>query len=187
MAKNPKYQKLTAKQAKFVEEFFKDSSSARAAARRAGYAKGACASMGPNLLKHPIVSAELDELIQIRKHRLGLTEDRILQELAHIAFANMKDVLKEDELGNITIDLNSLTYEQAAALSEVQKGRTGTKVKLNDKLAALVHIGKHLGMFREKVEVTGKLSLEQLVMDSFKPTEMHSEAVKKKEEDPGTA
>lgn len=162
---------LTAKQQKFVEEYFKDSSSISAAAVRAGYSKVSARAASKNILTVPKVREALDELHTIRKHRLGITEDRILLEMSRIAFADLGNIVKQDEHGNLTIDWDSLSPDQTAALSEFSKGRAGTKIKNYDKLAALVHIGKHIGMFREKVEVEAKLSLEQLVMDSFKKKE----------------
>lgn len=166
--------KMTLKQQRFVEEFFKDPSSARVAAIKAGYSNKTSRMVGPGLLKHPLVREALEELHTIRKQRLGVTEDRVLLELSRIAFANLGDIVKEDEHGNLKVDWSTLTPDQTAALSEVQKGRFGTKIKNNDKLAALVHIGKHIGMFREKLEVTGKLSLEQLVLESFNKKEEES-------------
>lgn len=168
-------QRLTLKQRRFVEEYFKDSSSARAAAARAGYKEHSARGAARSLLKHPVVQEELEELHNIRKNRLGVTEDRILLEMSRIAFADLGNVVTQDEHGNLIINLDSLTSDQTAALSEISKSRSGTKVKNYDKLAALVHIGKHIGMFREKVEVQGKLSLEQLVLDSFKKKDEDTE------------
>ena len=66
------------------------------------------------------------------------------------------------------VDLSELTREQAAAISEVtvedyKDGRgedardvRKVKFKLSDKRSALVDIGKHLGMFVERKELTGK-------------------------------
>ena len=46
----------------------------------------------------------------------------------------------------------------AAAISEITQTGTGNKVKLHDKRAALVDMGKHLGMFKDKVELSGDLN-----------------------------
>lgn len=116
-----------------------------------------------------------------RAQRLGITQDRVLQELALIAFANLKDIVGTNEEGDTTIDMNGMTREVAAALAEVSISTKGgkTKVKtakarLADKLAALEKLGKHLGMFTEKIEHTGVLTLEQLVEQSMHENEEDS-------------
>jgi phage terminase small subunit len=38
------------------------------------------------------------------------------------------------------------------------------KVRTYDKIAALTQLGRHLGMFQDKIHIEGKLSLEDLVM-----------------------
>ncbi len=166
----PKYDTipLTQRQRRFVEEYFKDPSSITQAAIRAGMSSRSAYSQGRDLLNVPKVKAALVELETIRKHKLGISENRILMELCRIAFSDLGDILKEDENGNVTFSLKDLTPDQTAALSEYSKGRMGQKVKNYDKLAALDKIGKYLGMWREQVEIKGKLSLEELVMKSMK-------------------
>jgi phage terminase small subunit len=85
----------------------------------------------------------------------------VLNELAKIGFANMADYVQIVG-GEPVIDLSSMTRDQAAAINEVtvedfKDGRgedardvRRVKFKLSDKRAALVDIGKHLGMFKDK-------------------------------------
>lgn len=165
---------LNLKQKKLVEEYHLDPSSIRALARKLGYSSG----RAHDILQMPKAQEYLKELREIRKFRLGITEDRILQELCSIAFSNLKDLIKEDENGNTVIDLKNITREQAAAISEISKRGLSSKIKLSDKLNALIHVGKHIGMFRDQVEVKGKVTLEQLVLDSME------DSVKKEKETP---
>lgn len=55
--------------------------------------------------------------------------------------------------------------EAAAAVQafEAATDRTGRKVKLADPMRALELLGKQLGMFTEKIEHSGRLTLEDLV------------------------
>ena len=108
------------------------------------------------------------ELREKAAARTEITVQRVLNELANIGFANMMDYVKIQEDGTAYVDLKDVTREKAAAISEIVvdeyvEGRgeearpvKRTRFKLHDKRAALLDIGKHLGMFREKVEVTGK-------------------------------
>lgn len=92
----------------------------------------------------------------------------VLEELAKIGFANMKNYMGITEQGDAFMDLSKLTEAQAAAMAEVTvedfmdgRGEGARDVrrirfKLYDKRAALVDIGRHLGMFTDKVQLTGK-------------------------------
>lgn len=168
---------LTPQQQRFVEEYLIDNSSQTKAAIRAGYSIPSATVSASRLMKDPRVRAAIEEGQAERAKRMGITQDRVLQELMLIAFGNPKDALSKDEDGKITINLDNLTREYAAALGEVtvqiEEGKNKTKrtkftaVKPSDRLVALEKLGKHLGMFVEKVEHTGVLSLEQLVTESM--------------------
>ncbi len=47
--------------------------------------------------------------------------------------------------------------DTAAAIAEISQNSTGgIKLKMHDKKAALVDLGRHLGLFTDKMELTGK-------------------------------
>lgn len=109
---------------------------------------------------NPEVRNRIAEIRAQMATRTSITAQRVLEELAKIGFANAGDMIEVGEDGLSTVDLKKLTPEQKAALSEIEiitnpDGKQRVKVKLHDKRAALMDIGKHLGMFREKVEVSG--------------------------------
>lgn len=164
--------RLTLRQQAFVDAYLLDPSSIAGCARKAGYTEVSSRNASKSLMKSQAVLAAIEEGQNTRKVRLGITEDRVLQELATIAFSNIQDIIQQDANGNTTIDLKNLKREHAASISEVEtstyEGARGTlkksKVKKVDKLAALALIAKHLGMLQEKVEIQGKLTLEELVM-----------------------
>lgn len=109
--------------------------------------------------------AELQKRIKDRaEHVFDITAERILQELAAIGFANMKDFMKVDEGGQPELNLSDLQRHQWAAIGEITiedietGARTGkrTKFKLLDKKGALVELGKYVGIVSEKHEHTHK-------------------------------
>lgn len=114
------------------------------------------------------VQDRVKELTGKAAEKAGITIERVLTELAKIGFANMLDYVTINALGEPIIDLSALDRDQAAAIQEVivdthseREGEDSIAVrrvrfKLLDKRAALVDIGKHLGMFKERVEHTGK-------------------------------
>lgn len=99
--------------------------------------------------------------------RAAITTEQVIQELAKIGFANMLDYSRVTDEGDPFVDLSAVTRDQAAAISAFtiedfkdgrgEDARDVRKVtfKLHDKRAALVDIGRHLGMFKDKVELTG--------------------------------
>lgn len=150
--------KLNQKQAQFVREYIIDLNATQAAIR-AGYSKKTAYSIGQRLLKHVEVQNELQNAMSRRAKKNEITADMVLQELAKIGFANIKDYMNTTGPDPF-VDLSSMTREQAAALSEITvddyidgRGEDArevkrVKVKLCDKRAALVDLGKHIGMFR---------------------------------------
>ena len=86
----------------------------------------------------------------------AITTDRVLQELAAMAFANLADFITVDpDTGRPSIDMSGMTRRQAAALTEAScivnpKGGQTTKIKISDKKAALELLGRYLGMWNEK-------------------------------------
>ena len=82
--------KLTDKQRRFVEEYLVDLN-ATAAARRAGYSEKTADRIGPELLGKTWVAAAIQEAMQQRSRRTEITQDRVLNELASVAFGEGSD------------------------------------------------------------------------------------------------
>lgn len=158
---------MTPKQERFVREYLVDLNATRAAIR-SGYSRKTANEQGSRLLTNVSVAAAVAE--GQRKHgaKVGVTVSRIVDELAKIGFSNMQDYMRAGAGGDPVLDFSALSRDQAAALTEVtvedfKDGRgedardvRRVKFKLADKRAALVDLGKHLGMFREVFEHTGK-------------------------------
>jgi|DEB3_MinimDraft_2_1074329.scaffolds.fasta_scaffold02151_4 phage terminase small subunit len=108
----------------------------------------------------PEVRERIAEIKSQFATRTTITAQRVLEELAKIGFANYSDFLTIDDTGRTNVDVSKLSKDQMAAIAEMQidtapDGKQRVKVKLHDKRGALLDIGKHLGMFREKIEVSG--------------------------------
>lgn len=159
---------LNEKRQRFVEEYLVDLNATQAAIR-AGYSPRTAKQQGQRLLTF----VDVQEAIQVgrskRTERTEITQDRVLEELAKIGFA---DIRKAVNWGKDPIDATSenadpnglrqypvslipseeIDDDTAAAVSEVSLTQAGIKVKMHDKLSALTSIGKHLGMFVERTE-----------------------------------
>ncbi len=168
---------LNPKQQRFVDEYLIDLNATQAALR-AGYSADTAYSQGQRLLKHVEVAAAIELAQEARSERTEITQDMVITELAKIGFADMRKLLKwtgnqmkmdveaSEETGEVEIsvanlvtlfDSDELDDDIVGAISEISQTKDGSlKIKLHDKQAALVNIGKHLGMFTNKVEVHGK-------------------------------
>ena len=89
-----------------------------------------------------------------------VTVERIVRELALIAFGNKRAVMTWGPGGVKLKDSEQLTDDQAAQVAEVKETVSATggslSLKTHDKVKALELLGKHVGMFPDKVELTGK-------------------------------
>jgi hypothetical protein len=93
--------------------------------------------------------------------RYQVTSDRVISELAKVGFANIYDLIEIDADGEPRVNLAAITRDEAAGLREISSeeigaGNAGTarksrriKLKLGDKLGALIALAKHLGLFVE--------------------------------------
>lgn len=144
---------LSPKQRLFVAEYMVDLNATQAALR-SGYSEKTAFRIGAeNMQKHAIV-AEIQAAMEAREKRTLVTADAVVTELAKIGFANMQDYIKE---GFSVADIQALSRDHAAAIQEVTINETvsgendiltrNIKFKLADKRAALVDLGKHLGIF----------------------------------------
>ncbi len=168
---------LNEKQRRFVEEYLIDLNATQAATR-AGYSPRTANEQGARLLAHVSVAQAIRDALDRRSARTEITQDMVLAELAKIGFADMRkllkwtgnlprmDLIEAEESGEVEItaanfvrlfDSEELDDDIVGAIAEISQTKDGAlKVKLHDKQAALVNIGKHLGMFKERVEHTGK-------------------------------
>lgn len=170
--------KLNKRQNLFVAEYLIDLNATQAAIR-AGYSEKTAEQMGYQLLQKTSVQEAIQEAMKFREQRTQITQDRVLAELAKIAFADGTDFARlttgtvkkkiwnedtedydetdVDEQFVQFVDTDNLPPEKKAAISGIKETRHGIEVQSYDKLRALELIGKHLGMYKDKIEVTGEI------------------------------
>lgn len=144
------------RQEQFCQEYLVDLNATQAYLRTGYTPKNVsqCASM---LLSRPHVRARVDELLAQRAARTGVNQDRVIRELARIAFLDPTE-LADINKGTI---LDDTTEDDRAAIASVKvksgEDYTEREIRFADKLKALELLGKHLGMFTDKVDITGPL------------------------------
>ena len=161
---------LTQKQRRFVQEYLVDLNATQAAIR-AGYSERTAYVQGPRLLENVGVQVAIQEALKKREQRTEITQDRVLTELAKIGFADIRDYLEYKTEKTVVaygddgepiidyrqiIDVIDSKNVDTSVIQEVSISKDGTfKFKLYDKQKALNDIGRHLGMFVDKTEVSG--------------------------------
>ena len=152
---------LTPKQAQFVREYLIDLNATQAAIR-AGFSARTAEWQGPQLLGKPHVAEAIQEAMQRRQARTEITQDRVLQEVARLAFLDIRKAFNAD--GSLK-PLHELDDDTAAAIAgmdvtEISSGDEGIasalkKIKLSDKKGALELLMRHMGMLNDKVKLQG--------------------------------
>lgn len=149
---------MTAKQKRFCEEYLIDLNATQAAIR-AGYSPESAQQIGAENMSKPVIRARIDTEMAERSRRTGVNADRVVQELAKIAFVKATDIIDP----NTATVRDSATEEDKACIASVKfKSSSGEnsdsverEIRMCDKLKALELLGKHLGMFTDKVNVSG--------------------------------
>lgn len=95
--------------------------------------------------------------------KYSISKDRIMEELAKIAFAQQTDVMSWGPDGVVVKDSKDIGDASAAIGEVVQTGGGDApvimKVKLLDKQQALINLGRELGMFSQKVDLKGAVAV----------------------------
>lgn len=168
---------MTDAQKRFCDEYLIDFNATRA--YKVAYSnckKDETANVnGSRLLRNAKVQEYISQKTKEKQKRTEIKQDKVLQELINIAFSTGTDFAqivtkqyedkKYDEDGNIigvetktykTLELtptDKLTPEQKSVITGIKQTTNGIEIKTADKVKALELLGKHLGMFKDKVDI----------------------------------
>lgn len=168
---------MTNKQKAFVDEYLIDLNATRAykAVYKNVKSDDAARASSSKLLTNANIKTYIDKRMKDREKRTEITQDKVLNELAQIAFVNGSDFAKVVEKpltredGSIIYDpeteqpiyyktvemelTDNLPKEKRKAISGIKMGKNGIEIATCDKVRALELLGRHLGMFKGKVEL----------------------------------
>lgn len=180
---------MTNKQKRFCEEYLIDLNATQASIR-AGYSTESAYAIGSENMKKPQIRARIDRAIAEQSKRTGVNADRVVRELARVAFVNPSDVIDMD---SATLKTDA-TDDDTAAVASVKVKTIPTadgqgverEIKMADKLKALELLGKHLGMFTEKVEHSGSIDTGSAALASIL-TQLQDDDDTGQEQDPASS
>lgn len=146
---------LSEQRQRFVEEYLIDLNGTQAAIR-AGYSVKTAQEQSSRLLSNVMVQEAISKAMAARSKRTGVNQDRVVLELAKIAFVRMTDVvdgngrIREDATDDDLACIESIKYKES---DNEFGGSVEREVKIGSKLKALELLGKHLGMWNDKLDV----------------------------------
>jgi phage terminase small subunit len=141
--------RLTPMQRRFVTEYLVDMN-AKQAALRAGYSKRNPGPVAWMLLhKRPAVTEAISKELLAREKRTLISGDRVVQQLARIAFADVRELAQAGDDGVDVTSLKSLSDDLAAAIVELSVNGKTVRLKLS-RIEALKTLARHLGLFDKK-------------------------------------
>ncbi|MBB3772514.1 phage terminase small subunit [Angulomicrobium tetraedrale] len=152
---------LTARQQRFTEEYLIDLNATQAA-RRAGYSARTAADIGRQLLRKAPVAERIQAAMAQRSVRARVTQDRVLQEVARLAFLDIRKAFNVDGTLKPLHEMDDDTAAALAGLDAVELSQDGApvgslkKLKLADKKGALELLMRHMGMFNDRLKVAGE-------------------------------
>lgn len=176
--------KLTPKQKIFVDEYLVDLNATRAykAAYKNIKKDETARANGSRLLTNANVKEYIDKRMKDREKRTEITQDFVLKELYAIASARGSDFAKvvqksymrpildkegnkidEEEVFYKDVELtltDDLPEDKKKAIAAIKQTKFGIAVESCDKVKALELLGKHLGMFKDKIEIEGSVPVQ---------------------------
>lgn len=103
----------------------------------------------------PHMKYELSLRMEEAREMSMISARDIIEEYAETGFADITTYMKKGENGNLVLkDLSEM--ENTGAIAEISYGQYGLKLKLHSKPQALDALSKISGLFKERVEITGK-------------------------------
>ncbi len=163
---------LTDQQELYCREYLKDLNQTQAAIR-AGYEEASARQQASRLMTKDNVASRIAELAAKRERRLEIQSDDILRELNRIGYSDIRGLLNDDGTARPVKDwpeelaraVSSIEIEEIFEGSGRDRVWTGylKKFKFWSKDKALENLGKHKKLFTDRLEVSGKLTLEDLV------------------------
>lgn len=153
---------MTKKQKRFCEEYLIDLNATQAAIR-AGYSPDTAGAIGAENLTKPEIQRAVARAMAERSRRTGVNAERVVLELAKVAFVNVGNII---DATDATLKEDA-TPEDLAAIQSIKvkdMGEMGIEreIRMADKLKSLELLGRHLGMFNDKIRLDAKLDTGKL-------------------------
>ena len=173
---------LNPRQTRFVQEYLIDLNGTQSAIR-AGYSKKTAANIAEENLRKPQIKSAIQVAMEARAKATEITAEKVLREIALVAFQNMADFCHVDESGMVQpYPLDTLQDGASRVIKKVREKRVirtvkGTKgrpdgdqildstyeFELYDKVKSLELLARHLGLLHDKTELDIKQPINVII------------------------
>jgi phage terminase small subunit len=163
--------------ARFVAEYLLSNNSTQAAIK-AGYTRKTASTQGNRLLRDARIQKMVEdgrrEVHRAAAEKLEVSSERVIQALASIGFSDVRRAISWSTVDHVRgvgkkavterrtefelVDSDKLDDATAAAIAGVRMTAHGPRLDFYDKPAALVHLGKITGLFKDGGDVTVPVS-----------------------------
>lgn len=163
---------MTDKQKLFCDEYIKDFNASRA--YKVAYPNckkdDSARANASRLLTNDSIIEYINQQKEQLANKMEITQERVLQEMARIAFADIRKLYNDygglksiqdldDDVASIITGIEVTEEFEGYGQDREQIGYT-KKIKMADKTKALDMLGKYFGMFKEKVEINSDKPFE---------------------------
>jgi phage terminase small subunit len=139
---------LIVKQKRFCEEYLVDFNAAQASIR-AGYSKNTAKEIGYENLNKTEIQQNIQAQLKVLQERTGITQERVLNELAKVAFFDVRNIYKR---GNLLKEISELDENSSGAIAGIE---VSEMYKGDKKLSSQTKNGKE--MLLQKRRLSAKL------------------------------
>lgn len=155
---------LTPQQELFVRQYVLDLNATKAALR-AGYNKKNARQQGSYLMSKPDIQAAIKARIERRNEKVDIKTDDVLRLMRKFAFTDLSGVFEVRGGKCYITDTAHLSEDQMACISEIKPTAEGIQVKLVNREKMIELLGRHMGMFLDKLEHSGGLKVTHTMTD----------------------
>jgi phage terminase small subunit len=143
------------RQRRFIAEYLLGGDP-RAAAVAAGYAPSTAKRNASVLLRRPSVAAMVRRELDARAERTRIAADRIVLELARVAFSDISRIADWGEGGGLVVrPLAELSEGDRAAVARITRHGGHVSIALHDKIRALDALGKYFKLWGKHADTLG--------------------------------
>jgi phage terminase small subunit len=155
--------RMTVRQRRFIAEYVVDLNATKAAIR-AGYAEKSAPHWAWQMLHwRPAIAEAIAAALKAREERTLINADRVVQQLARIAFADIRQLVRRDAGDHVVLKpLDEMSEDQQAAIAEIAWAEGAVRIKLADRRAALDSLARHLGLSGKLPNSTALRAPDQL-------------------------
>ena len=169
---------LTDKQRVWCDEYIIDFNATQAALR-AGYSPDSIKQIGTENLSKPLLQQRIAKIMQDRSKRTEITQDRVLLEIARLAFSDPRTAFDEND--NL-LPIHKWPDSTAASIKSIKITEVKTKddepetylkeIQFWDKVKSMELAAKHLGMLTDRIKVDHTADftkISMITLDGFEP------------------